>query len=151
MTRTERLSAAIRTVREAATVIGAPTRPRRARPKASVADVRTSTGRRVERPIRGRLAAHLPGDAVVGEEGDGPAPFDRDRPTRFTDSVDGATGHYRGIPMAARSPAVRDGRARQSGDDTTVAGDGLVHDAVPARPTVARPTAVRSAGGVVAR
>lgn len=110
MRRDERLSAAIRIVREAATMIRTSTRPLRVRLKASVADIQTSTDRRVERLIRDRLATHFPGDAIVGEEGDGLVPFDRDRPTWFVDPVDGTTNYFRGIPMVACNLAFWDGR-----------------------------------------
>lgn len=109
MTRTERLSIAVRIAREAATAIRSATRPRRVRLKASVADIQTSTDRQVERLIRRRLAEHFPGEAIVGEEGDGFRPFDADRPTWFVDPVDGTTNYYRGIPLVACNLAFWDG------------------------------------------
>lgn len=119
MRRTERLTAAARIAREAATVIRTSTRPLRVRLKASVADIQTSTDRRVERLIRRRLAAHFPGEAIVGEEGDGWAPFDLDRPTWFVDPVDGTTNYYRGIPLVACNLAYWDGERL----DTAVVAD----------------------------
>lgn len=119
MRRTERLTAAARIAREAATTIRTSTRPLRVRLKASVADIQTSTDRRVERLIRRRLAAHFPGEAIVGEEGDGWAPFDLDRPTWFVDPVDGTTNYYRGIPLVACNLAYWDGERL----DTAVVAD----------------------------
>lgn len=119
MRRTERLSAAARIVREAAAAIRTSTRPLRVRLKASVADIQTSTDRRVERLIRRRLAEQFPGEAVVGEEGDGMAPFERDRPTWFVDPVDGTTNYYRGIPLVACNLAFWDGERL----DTAVVAD----------------------------
>lgn len=119
MRRTERLSAAARIVREAATAIRTSTRPLRVRLKASVADIQTSTDRQVERLIRRRLAAYFPGEAIVGEEGDGLVPFDQDRPTWFVDPVDGTTNYYRGIPLVACNLAFWDGERL----DTAVVAD----------------------------
>lgn len=119
MRRTERLTAAARIAREAATAIRTSTRPLRVRLKASVADIQTSTDRRVERLIRRRLAAHFPGEAIVGEEGDGWAPFDLGRPTWFVDPVDGTTNYYRGIPLVACNLAYWDGERL----DTAVVAD----------------------------
>lgn len=67
MRRTQRLPAAIRVVREAATVAGTPARPRRVRLKTPVADLGNRTGRRGERPVRRRRATGFPGEAGVGE------------------------------------------------------------------------------------
>lgn len=119
MKRTDRMVLAARIAREAAAAIRAATHPLRVRLKASVADIQTSTDRRVERLIRKRLAAHFPGEAIVGEEGDGMAPFDPDRPTWFVDPVDGTTNYYRGIPLVACNLAFWDGERL----DTAVVAD----------------------------
>ncbi|WP_037857796.1 hypothetical protein [Streptomyces sp. NRRL S-340] len=67
MRRTERLPAAIRIVREAATVVTTSVRPQRARPETSVADIRDSTDRQAGRLICRGPATGVPGEATVGE------------------------------------------------------------------------------------
>lgn len=114
MRRDERLSGAIRIVREAAAMIRTSARPLRVRLKASVADIQTKTDRQVEHLIRRRLATHFPGEAIVGEEGDGAVPFDRERPTWFVDPVDGTTNYFRGIPLVACNLAFWNGRSLET-------------------------------------
>nr|BFD88236.1 hypothetical protein StreXyl84_76370 [Streptomyces sp. Xyl84] len=126
MRRTERLPAAIRTVRDAATAVRTSARPQRVRPKTSVADARTRTDRQVERLIRRRPATGFPGEAILGEEGGGP--WDR------------AAG---ALPVREAGGAATTGEElpRCPGDGTTVAGDARVHEAVPARPAAVRAAA----------
>ena len=110
MSHAERLHGAVQIVREAARMIRTSTRPRRVRLKASITDIQTTTDRRVERLIRRRLAARFPGEAIIGEEGDGFVALDLDRPTWFVDPVDGTTNYFRGIPLVACNLAYWDGR-----------------------------------------
>lgn len=178
MTRSERLSAAVRIVREAATTIRTFTRPHRVRLKASVADTRTSTDRQVERLLeRSVVSTGLPSDRMRNADSN-LAEF-ADLVLRVRDvrriGVAGLDLGYVSAGMLdaywergdgpwdwAAGALVREpggvastweDRFWRPGDETMPAGNGLVHDAVPARLAAVRGTAgpVRPADSVGAR